>query len=306
MQPFQNLSNDLIKIEDDTIKSYFKTSNIEPIGKNDEELLLSLSLLLILDIGRRIRTARNNLLSVKSFLKEDKSPATTLEKEIEDFTKAQLNKYFPEIDFLGEESGGEIKSSKNYLAMDPIDGTWNFLSHGDTFSTAFVIVRNGTPCFSVVSNSVTGEFAYYIDGYVSRYIKMNIFNEGFVSHNLPITDNSKTLVNIHSSRYSGSIAKVFFEQWSKSNIRQVLFSGGSPSWYIVQAAKGYQVYINDWGMRPATEYDLLAATLIIRGAGGDVYDLKNQPITPIGHTGLLIAGINPTKRKDVISYLVRN
>ena len=80
-------------------------------------------------------------------------------------------------------------------------------------------------------------------------------------------------------------------------------AGGSPSWALVEAAKGRFVYVNLWARRAADPFDLAPGVALVRDAGGDVVDLANRPIELSGHAGPLIAGIDPGKREQVVGMV---
>ena len=79
----------------------------------------------------------------------------------------------------------------------------------------------------------------------------------------------------------------------------VKLPGGSPSWALLEAAKGTFIYVNRWSMRPVEPYDLTAGVMLVRGAGGDVTDLAGISIDAIDHKGPFIAGIDEEARNKV-------
>ena len=54
---------------------------------------------------------------------------TEMDQKIESKVFAEIKKYYPEHNFLGEEFGHEINNSNTTWILDPIDGTTNFI-HG--------------------------------------------------------------------------------------------------------------------------------------------------------------------------------
>jgi fructose-1,6-bisphosphatase/inositol monophosphatase family enzyme len=90
-----------------------------------------------------------------------------------------------------------------------------------------------------------------------------------------------------------------YEEWRKDGLNMVKLPGGSPSWAMLEAAKGSFVYINLWSKRPTEPYDLAAGVMLVRGAGGDVTDLAGISIDALDHKGPFIAGINEEARNKV-------
>jgi fructose-1,6-bisphosphatase/inositol monophosphatase family enzyme len=73
--------------------------------------------------------------------------------------------------------------------------------------------------------------------------------------------------------------------------------GGSPSWSLLEAARGRFTYVNLWSSRPAEAYDLVAGVMLVRGAGGDVIDLEGRSINALDHGGPFIAGVDGGARQ---------
>ena len=76
-------------------------------------------------------------------------------------------------------------------------------------------------------------------------------------------------------------------------------TGGSPSWSLLEAAKGRFVYVNLWASKPSDPFDLAAGVLLVRGAGGEVSDLDGNPIDPAAHSGPFVAAIDEAERNNV-------
>ena len=74
--------------------------------------------------------------------KNDKSPTTDLELEIETLLHDRLAIFSPKATIVGEETGGRLTSTGLSVAIDPIDGTWAFLNGLETFTTTLAIFRD--------------------------------------------------------------------------------------------------------------------------------------------------------------------
>jgi myo-inositol-1(or 4)-monophosphatase len=88
--------------------------------------------------------------------KEDNTPLTKADTEINDLVIKRVNETFPEHSIYGEEKS-ELKESSKYIwVCDPIDGTMPF-SNGlpiFTFSIALVDQSSGLPILGVVNDPV--------------------------------------------------------------------------------------------------------------------------------------------------------
>lgn len=93
---------------------------------------------------------------VENTWKEDNSPLTKADTEINDLVIKRVNKIFPEHSIYGEEQS-ELKENSKYIwVCDPIDGTIPFLNGLPifTFSIALVDQSNGLPILGVINDPV--------------------------------------------------------------------------------------------------------------------------------------------------------
>ena len=77
--------------------------------------------------------------------KEDDSPVTRADREVEQFLRDSLEKHFPEYSLLGEEFGETKKAGANRWIIDPIDGTKSFVLRTPLFGTMIALERDGLP-----------------------------------------------------------------------------------------------------------------------------------------------------------------
>jgi fructose-1,6-bisphosphatase/inositol monophosphatase family enzyme len=262
----------------------------------------------LLEIGNMVRSRRISPADVEQTRKDDGSPVTVLEEEIEDFMKASLRRYLPGVEFMGEESGGEIPAQGISLALDPLDGTWSFLGHTETCAASLAFFRDRQPFLGMVMNPATGEIGYALEGKTTRLIQLSLFGEDDRAVNLPTRkppEAHSCLVNFHPSKNGGELMQSLYRLWQEKKVKMVKSTGGSPAWALLEAAKGHYLYINLWSKRPAVSYDLAAAVLLVRGAGGDVINLAGTPVPFIGHQGVFIAGVSPNQYPKLLEALER-
>jgi fructose-1,6-bisphosphatase/inositol monophosphatase family enzyme len=253
-----------------------------------------------LHAGRTIRSFRMRPLAEQVVLKSDGTPATSWETEVEQDLRTQLAVFAPGATLVGEETGGTVPTRGMALAVDPVDGTWALLGRTASLSTAIVALRDGQPFAAVVLNPATSTAVYCGHQLPSRLLHVGSLGALDLSRAVPIDIFSTgTLVNLHPSRNGGALARALHAAWVGGEIQMVRSPGGSPSWALVDSAKGGFIYVNRWGPGPTSAYDLAAAVLIVRRAGGDVVDSANRPIEALTHTGPFISGIDAQARADV-------
>jgi fructose-1,6-bisphosphatase/inositol monophosphatase family enzyme len=240
--------------------------------------------------------------------KEDGSPVTPVEAEIESMVSRRLASFCPEASFVGEESGGQLPSSGFAVAMDPIDGTWAFLAETQTHSTTISVFRDGVAELGVICNPSTGEIAYAPRGGTTRLVRLSLFGEDDFARTLRprVEATGHLLVNMHPNRRAASLIDDLYGAWQRNHIRMVRSPGGSPSWALLEAAKGHYVYINIWSPGAPEAYDLTAGVLIVRGAGGEVTDSNGKPIDELKHQGPFVAALNSEARESVCELLREN
>ncbi len=239
--------------------------------------------------------------------KNDGSPATLIEREIETLLHARLTEFAPGAAMLGEETGGEIAGEGLAVAMDPIDGTWAFLGRTETFCTTLAVFRDGRPFLGLIGSPSTGEIAYATETGPSRLLQISVFGEADVAHTLPLPriGSSGALINVQPAVTAGPLVEGLYAAWldRDAGVRMVRSPGGSPSWALLEAAKGTFAYVNLWSKRPAQAYDLAAATLLVRGAGGEVVDVHGVPIDAVAHAGPFVAAVRPDVRETVVAIV---
>jgi 3'(2'), 5'-bisphosphate nucleotidase len=238
-------------------------------------------------------------------MKDDGSATIPLERDIEARIRESLQDFAPEAGFVGEESGGELDPDGWTVAVDPIDGTWAYLGHTETFSTVLTVFKEGRPYAGAVGSPRLGEIGYCVAGGRTRLVRLNLVDEGDVADDLPLGDDSPStvLVNAHPARGRSEEMRSLLSAWAGNEVRMVRSPGGSPSWSLLDAARGHFTYVNHWNTREAQTWDLAAGTLLVRGAGGDVVDLDGRPIDPVGHTGPFVADVRPERRDAVVRIL---
>jgi fructose-1,6-bisphosphatase/inositol monophosphatase family enzyme len=258
-----------------------------------------------LEAGRLIRPARLIISAQKAHRKDDGSPATALELEVEEVCRELLVGALPGARLIGEETGGDWSDTGVVATIDPIDGTWAFLSGTETFSTALAVFSDGKALVAAIASPVTGEIGYAAAGGSARLIQLGSFGVPDAATELPLTapEPNKTLVNLHPSRAGAPIADALYKLWNTGSVQMLRSPGGSPSWALLEAARGSFTYVNLWSSRPAEPWDLAAGSLIMARAGGAIVDVVNQPIDALTHSGPFIASVSEACRSMVAAQV---
>lgn len=89
--------------------------------------------------------------------KDDKSPVTQADREIEQTLRALINKQFPEHGIIGEEFGKENEDAEFVWCLDPIDGTKSFITGRPMFGTIIGLLHDGKPVVGLIDQAFTRE-----------------------------------------------------------------------------------------------------------------------------------------------------
>ena len=82
--------------------------------------------------------------------KQDSSPVTRADLEVERFLRDAIEELFPDHSILGEEFGETRKSSAYRWIIDPIDGTQSFILGTPLFGTIIALERDEFPVLGVI------------------------------------------------------------------------------------------------------------------------------------------------------------
>ncbi len=206
--------------------------------------------------------------------KEDQSPVTAADKEVNRFVISEVQRDAPGIDILGEEESARTESPWQ-LQIDPIDGTLPFTwgLPASTFMAALLF--EGKPQMSVVCNPYADALYYAVRG-EGAFVRTRTNTHCIrVSECVP-GDGSKgkPAVGLATApRVPGldmfDVGKVL----GKSGIRSVMIA--SMGYLDMLVARGVFVGTIFTGDTP---WDTSAGHLIIEEAGGKATDLEGNPI----------------------------
>lgn len=96
--------------------------------------------------------------------KDDDSPVTKADREIEEIIRAEIEKKFPEHGIIGEEYGTKNSDAEFVWVLDPIDGTSSFIIGRPIFGTLIALAHHKKPILGIMNQPITGERWIGIDG----------------------------------------------------------------------------------------------------------------------------------------------
>lgn len=243
------------------------------------------------EAGRIIKEAR----ATNSFgftFKNDNTPITNIDKQVQQYITKRLRDSF-DIQVMGEEEDSLIDKSKPYWAIDPIDGTWAFITHENTSAINLSLIDQHEVILGIVFNPFTDEFFHTEKGSES-YIGML---------KLPLRQNSEvTVVNFKPER-EHPIVNNLNQLFKEEKVKKLVSTGGSITYSMCMVAKGafsnYIAYF-EYDLKA---WDLSAAVIIVRNSGGFVTDLEGNDIDPISHKGYIVASANEKVRDSFLEMM---
>lgn len=89
--------------------------------------------------------------------KQDGSPVTETDMEVEVALQAALSKRFPGVPVYGEETGYTDGLTGAFWLVDPIDGTSSFIKNVPTFTSMAALIQDGETVASIIYNISTND-----------------------------------------------------------------------------------------------------------------------------------------------------
>jgi len=228
--------------------------------------------------------------------KGDRDFSSDVDLAVEQAVKSELKKIDDRIPILGEEFSWDHRQEEDekiFWAVDPIDGTVNYSRKLPLFGTSIALIRDGLPILSGVSFPVLRE-SYTAGLGVGAFL-----NGGRIS--VSMTSEFSEAIAAYGdfavggeARQKNSIRYDFLEHLADQVLR--IRMPGSAALQLAWLASGradisITLSNNAW--------DVQGGVLLVREAGGEVYDLDGSQHTVRSRYTL---ASNPLLRSRVLDY----
>ena len=203
---------------------------------------------------------------------------TDADKASETLMKSMLNAEFPEMGFLGEESGGAEIDDGFVWIVDPIDGTRNYARGIPFFSLVIGLAFKGEILMGITYDPLRDEM-FYAERGGGSYLnaeRVQVSNKEQLSTCLLGFDLSYTGVT------GAQTLDVIGGAWGKVAAARLMGSSALGLAYI--ASGRYDIYIHP----QLSPWDQVAGILLIEEAGGEITDRYGNEIT-LDSKGVLAA-----------------
>lgn len=204
---------------------------------------------------------------IENTWKEDNTPLTKADTEINDLVIKRINEIYPEHSIYGEEKSDIKENSKYIWVCDPIDGTMAFSCGMPifVFSIALVDQSNGLPVLGLINDPVMKNmyWAYKGNGAYRNGKKISVLKNKTFENTYALTGASGKDVGFSNL----SVHKLLGEK--KSRVMKF------PSFIYgaIQVANGKYIggfFYHKYG------HDVAALKIITEEAGGKVTDLNGN------------------------------
>ena len=222
--------------------------------------------------------------------KEDLSPLTKADIEVNNIAFEGLKKLFPDIEIVSEESKNShnsLKNNKVFWLVDPIDGTKEFISKSPNFTVNFALIKNNLPVFGLIAQPYTDTVWYNYNDKAWKLEKNYKFENAKRIECSTINYNKiKTLSSLNHRTKE-------LENWM-SLVKPIKdIDVGSSIKFCYLAEGKVDIYPRT---APTMEWDIAAGHSILKAAGGNLYcdngfemqygktDFKNSNFLAFGKT----------------------
>lgn len=228
--------------------------------------------------GEAIRRYYHDGFTVR--VKSDESPVTEADEAAEAIILPALAALLPGVPIVSEESGLNGQSldftRQRFWAVDPLDGTKEFIRHSGEFTVNIALIEQGRPVLGVVH-------APALDvTYSGAGLDTAMMRQGRQAAR-PITARrapADGLIALASRSHDSS--EELREVLSRYKIRERRQMGSSVKFCHIAAGQA-DLYLR---LGPTCEWDTAAGQAVLEAAGGSVTLLDGKPFT-YGKTGFL-------------------
>ncbi|MGH6684520.1 MAG: 3'(2'),5'-bisphosphate nucleotidase CysQ family protein [Pseudolabrys sp.] len=219
--------------------------------------------------------------SVERRLKDDQSPVTAADEAAEAVIVEGLSRLLPGITVIAEESVGRTAAASlepSFVAVDPLDGTKEFLAGRDEFTVNVAIVTHGVPIAGLIAAPAQGLLWRGVVGDKAARLRLRLGAgppEIYDGRAIGARPAPKRLIAAVSRSHLDAATEDFLSQLPLAK----RISCGSSVKFCHIAEGEVDVYPR---LAPTHEWDIAAGCAILTAAGGAVIDPDGEQIR-LGH-----------------------
>jgi len=225
--------------------------------------------------------------------KNDDSPLTALDTEIDQFIRKELKKLNEDFALISEETSLQQASSEYAWIIDPIDGTKELISGSDEFTLNIALINEGKPILGAIYQPMKDSI--FLGG--TDLPPKKIINEK--TEVLSNKDNQICNVLISKSHSNKEEKDFCVKVMSKFKGSEVIRMGSSIK--FCRICEGIADLYPRFG--DIYSWDIAAGHAILKAFGGDVLDSDLQEISYDMNEKQLIKGFFAFSNKKRLDFL---
>lgn len=232
----------------------------------------------VLEAGRLILDTRARGLNVDT--KADRSPVTEADRKSEELLTAALHIAAPGIAVIAEEAsaaGAQSLSSATFFAVDPLDGTRDFVAGRDEFTINIGLVDGGRPTFGLIYAPARSELFLTPAAGVAAAATVDVRDPV-----RGVADLALTTLRVRPFVPGHGHALLSRSETGPDYDARVKALGGATKHGVSSSIKFCQIARGEADLYPrfgpTCEWDIAAGQAILEAAGGTLTQLDGQPM----------------------------
>lgn len=223
------------------------------------------------------------------FVKDDESPVTVADREVEAALRALIGATFPDHGILGEEQGRENVDADHVWVIDPIDGTKSFITGSPLWGALIALLHKGRPVLGLIDIPYTQERWCAAGGGSTTF-------NGREARTRACTELAAARIYTTSP---DAFAPADWLRYDALSRRTALRRFGGDSYCYGLLASGHADLVVEAGLQP---YDYLALVPVIEGAGGVITDWQGEPLG-VDSDGRVVAAATAQLHAEALAAL---
>ncbi len=208
-------------------------------------------------------------LGLKKEIKEDNTPVTNGDLEVNKLITEKIKILTPEIPIISEESSkNKTKENlKNFWLIDPIDGTYDYINNKDEFTINAALILNNKPEIGIIY-APSKKRMFYTYSLNNSY---EIYQDKEIKLGCKKKSKNGEIKAVSYSEKLKPIIKQWHEKFNVTNHTKMK----SSLKFCVIATGEYDLYVAE---SRAREWDIAAGHAILINAGGIITDFENNEV----------------------------
>ncbi len=206
---------------------------------------------------------------LKKKIKSDNTPVTNGDIEVNNLLINKISNLTPNIKIVSEENltNKENKNLKNFLLIDPIDGTYDYISGKDEFTINAALILNRKS----------------VAGIINAPDKNRLFYSFGLSNSFELSNKSKTELTCKKKSKDNEINAVAYSNNPKPEIAAIYKKYNITNFTRMKSSLKFCVIASGefdfYAAEPrACEWDIAAGHAILEHAGGIITDYNGNDI----------------------------